>query len=131
MTSREAAIITLGLEDVEAYRRVKSFFTKFGVEIEKVYAEAVGGTRGARGGGGPDVKTPLGEFEFCASERSKNAAGNAAQIARVPAGHVVQATGPPVKGRIMGQDFLRMHGVADPHRKAGELLIEAMERASA
>lgn len=130
MTSREAAIITLGIEDVEAYERVKRFYTRFGLEIEKVYAEAVGGTRPRQGAGGPDVITRLGEWEFCASERSKNSAGAKAQAARVPEGHVVQATGPVRKGSIAGEEFLHLHGVSDWHRQAGELLLRAMENAA-
>ncbi len=131
MTSREAAIIVFGEEAVRSFGQIKSFMTKFGNYVEEVYAEEVGGERGVRGAGGPDIRTSLGDWEFCASENSKNAAGRAADRARVPAGHLVQVTGPPRKGYIMGQDFLRLHGIPDSHRRAGELLIEAMERARA
>lgn len=130
MTSREAAIIACGQEAVEAYGRVKSFYTKFGVEVERAFAEAVGGEQAPRGQGGPDVVTHLGEWEFCASPRSKNASGDKAQVARVGADHVVQVTGKLVGGRISGEEFLRQHGVKDPYRTAGECNVRALIRAS-
>lgn len=129
MTSREAAILACGRRAVENYETVKSFYTKFGVEIEKAYAAEVEGVRPIPGKGGPDVVTPLGGWEFCASERSKNAAGNRKMKEMVPEGHIVQATGKVVKGRISGEEFLRKHGIANAHRRAGELLIKAAKRA--
>lgn len=129
MTSREAAILACGREKVEAYEEVKTFYTKFGVEIEKVYAEEVGGVRPIPGRGGPDVVTEKGGWEFCASENSKNAAGRRYMEDKVPQGHIVQATGKLRKNRISGEDFLRKHGIRNAHRRAGELLIKAARRA--
>lgn len=125
MTSREAAILACGKTAVRHYEEVKSFYTKFGMAIEKVYAAEVGGVVPKSGKGGPDVVTELGGWEFCTSSRSKNSAGNRKMKATVPEGHIVQVTETPVKGRISGWEFLQKHGIKNPKRRAGELLLKA------
>lgn len=129
MTSREAAILALGVDAVRDYERVKTFYTRYGHALELTYAEAVGGRIGDPGE--PDVITPLGGFEFCAQASTKNAAGDAAQRGKVPAGHVVQVSGSPRPGRITGTDFLKLHGVRKPDRIANECEIRALEIARA
>jgi len=127
VSSREAALAVFGPEMVDAYERVKRFYTRYGRALERVFAGAVGGRVGRRGE--PDVVTPLGGFEFCASSNTKNAAGNAAQVARVGVGRVVQVSGRPARGRITGVAFLALHGVDEPELVAGELELLALELA--
>lgn len=127
MTSREAALVALGEEDVAAYERVKSFYTKNGTALQQMYAKAVGGRVGGRGEA--NIVSRLGDFEFCSSENTTNAAGTAAQIAKVGAGRIVQATGRLRKGRISGVTFLELHGVRDPDRVAGECEVAALNLA--
>lgn len=121
MTSREAAQFVFGLEAVENYERVKSFYTHYGTALERVFAERVDGRRGPQGGA--DVITPLGEFEFCSQGNTKNAAGEAAQ--RASGRTVVQVAGKPRTGRISAVDFLRQHGVKNAERVAGECEVLA------
>jgi len=127
MTSREAALVAFGPEAIRHYEEVKAFYTRLGSAFERSFAAAVGGRVGHRGEA--DVITRLGEFEFCAAANTKNASGNAAQLARVGAGRVVQVTGAPARGRISGIDFLRMHGVRNAERVAGECEVAALSDA--
>jgi len=129
VTSREAATIACGLDAVRAYELVKTFYTRYGNAVERAFAEAVGGRVGGRGE--PDVSTRLGEFEFCASANSKNAAGEAAQRARVGVGRIVQVSGPVRPGRISAVEFLRLHGVPEPDRVAGDCQVRALTLARA
>ena len=129
MTSREAAIVACGIDAVRSYERVKTFYTRLGSAFERAFAEAVAGRVGARGEA--DVVTRLGEFEFCSASNTKNSAGERAQIARVGAGRVVQVTGVPKVGRITGGEFLRLHGVREHERVAGECQVRAIELARA
>jgi len=75
------------------------------------------------------VITWLGGWEFCAAENTKNADGDAAQLAKVGRGQIVQVTGKLRPGRISGEDFLRQHGIPNPSRVIGELQIAALELA--
>jgi hypothetical protein len=127
MTSRDLAVIAMGADSVLAYERVKAFYTRLGVALERSYAERVGGRLGRRGEA--DVITRLGEWEFCAAANTKNAAGEAAQRAKVGPQRIVQVTGTPTRGRITGVEFLRQHGVPRPDRAAGECEALALERA--
>lgn len=127
MTPREAAIVALGHEAVGAYEEVKTFYTRFGLELERGYAAAVGGRVGRRGEA--DVVTRLGDFELCAAANTKNAAGDRAQREKVGPCRVVQLSGTPRRGRISGLDFLELHGIRHAARVAGELEVAAMERA--
>lgn len=124
MTSREAAILALGIDAVRAFEDVKSFYTRYGNALQHAYADAVGGRVGGKGE--PDVVTSLGGFEFCSQESTKNAAGDAAQRDKVEPGHVVQVSGRLRRGRISGSDFLKLHGVDRPDRAASECEIRAL-----
>jgi hypothetical protein len=127
VTSREAALVACGEEAVRAYELVKTFYTRFGLALERTFADAVEGRRGRRGE--PDVVTRLGGFEFCASASSKNSAGRAAERARGAV--VVQVSGPLRPGVISGVDFLRRHGVKDAPRVAGQCEVAALNLAKA
>jgi len=127
VTSREAALVAFGPEAVLAYERVKTFYTRYGHALEQTFADRVGGRVGGRGE--PDVITRLGEWEFCAAADTKNSAGDAAQLAKVGPGHVVQVSGRPRPGRISGAVFLSLHGVKEPARVAGECEVAALHRA--
>lgn len=127
MTSREAAIVAFGPEAIRNYERVKAFYTCYGSALERTFAAAVGGRVGGRGEA--DVITPLGDWEFCAAANTKNAAGNAAQLAKVGPSRIVQVTGKLSKGRISGEQFLSLHKVTNPERVASECTIEALHQA--
>lgn len=128
MTSREAAALVYGERVVAHYELVKTFYTRYGLALERTYCVAVGGRLGIRGRRGvqgePDVITPLGAFEFCASANTKNAAGNHRD--RRSGVVVVQIAERTVRGRISGEEFLRRHGIAEPERVAERCQIEAM-----
>lgn len=125
MTSREAATLAWGLDAVLAYERVKRFYTRYGNALERTFAQAVGGRVG--GIGDPDVITDLGSFEFCAEANTKNSAGDAAQRARGCT--IVQVSGRLRPGRISGPEFLRLHGIKNPDRVAGDCEIAALNEA--
>lgn len=127
MTPRQAAIEACGADAVAAYERVKTFYTRFGHALERAFADRVAGTVGGRGAA--DVTTRLGAFEFCAAANTKNSAGEAAQLAKVGAAHVVQVSGVPRPGRITGPEFLRLHGVANPELEAAACAARALELA--
>lgn len=120
-------MVTLGPDAVKHYEAVKTFYTRFGHALETAFADAVGGIVGRPGEA--DVITRLGEFEFCAAANTKNAAGERAQLDKVGPGRIVQVSGVPRPGRISGVDFLRLHGVAQPERIAGECEVVAMRAA--
>jgi hypothetical protein len=132
VTSRQAAVAVYGEHAVAMYETVKRFYTRYGVALERTYADAVGGRLGRKGGGGvkgePDVITPLGRFEFCAQANTKNAAG----VARDTADGVicVQVSERPRNGRISGEDFLRMHNIDNPDSVAVQCQFDAMLQAS-
>ena len=122
--SRDAAALAFGEDALHAYEQVKRFYTLLGRALEREFAYTVGGRAGAVGEA--DVITDLGEWEFCASGNTKNSAGNRAQLARVPAGHVVQVFGTPRRGRISCEEFLKLHGIPNPRFRASECRIAAM-----
>ena len=124
MTPREAALLALGLADVEAYERVKTFYTRLGLAFEESFARRVGGRLGGRGE--PDVITRLGGWEFCAAATTKNSAGERAQLARVGPGRIVQVSGRLGRGHISAVEFLRIHGIREPERAAGECQAAAV-----
>ena len=121
-------MLTCGEEAVRSYELVKRFFTRYGHGLERTFAAAVGGRVGGRGE--PDVITRLGEWEFCSTANTKNSAGEAAQRERVGPGRIVQVTGTLRPGRISGIQFLELHGVKDPERRASECQVAAALTAS-
>jgi hypothetical protein len=127
VTPREAALVAFGPDAVLAYERVKTFYTRYGHALERTFADRVDGRVGGRGE--PDVVTRLGAWEFCAAANTKNSAGDAAQLAKVEPGHVVQVSGTPRRGRISGAVFLALHGIKEPARAAGECEVAALQRA--
>lgn len=127
MTPREAALLALGLGDVEAYERVKTFYTRLGLAFEESFASRVSGRLG--GPGEPDVVTRLGGWEFCAAANTKNSAGERAQLARVGPGRIVQVSGRLGRGHISAVEFLRLHGIREPERIAGECEAAAVRAA--
>src|SRR4029077_18706313 len=128
LTSHEAAVLALGADAVRTYEQVKRFYTRYGSALERSFAAAVGGRVG--GPGEADVITRLGEWEFCAAANTKNAAGEAAQRAKVGVGKLVQATGIPRPGRISGVTFLSWHGVLNPEHVSHEAAMTAMHEAA-
>jgi len=125
MNPRQAAVEAFGVEAVRNYEAVKSFYTKLGRAYEQAFAHRVGGRLG-RKAGEADVITRLGAWEFCAAANTKNAAGEAAQLARVGNGRIVQVTGPLRPGHISAVEFLRAHGIADPYSAAHECELAAV-----
>jgi hypothetical protein len=128
MTSREAAMIAFGQEAVETAERVRAFQTRWGLALEAEYAAAVGGRRGGRGEA--DVVSRLGEWAFASQATTKNAAGNRADLAQVGPGRLVQVSGKPRRGWISGIEYLRVHGIRDPERVAGECETRALRQAT-
>ena len=129
MSSRDAAIRAVGQESVEAYERVKAFYTRWGLALEAEYAAAVGGRLGGRGEA--DVVTQLGEWAFASQANTKNAAGNRADLAQVGPGRLVQVYGKPRRGWISGIEFLALHGIRRPELVQAEIQVRAERLAAA
>lgn len=129
MTPRDAAIEVFGPAAVANYEAVKSFYTKLGRAYEQAFAHRVGGRLGRNGEA--DVVTRLGAWEFCAAANTKNSAGEAAQLARVGNGRIVQVSGVMRPGHISAVEFLRAHGIADPYSAAHECELAAVNIARA
>jgi hypothetical protein len=104
ITTKAIAIRVLGIYDVHAYERIKAFHMRLGKELERAFAEAVGGRVGGKGE--VDVTTSKGNFEFCSSHNTKNASGSLVDSLR---GQRVQATGAARPGYLSGEQFLELH----------------------